>query len=61
MVSSKLKILIIWWNTISTISSSGVTTEIYKSNNLFNVSVGNSIGIGTETLGILGILEMKIS
>ena len=44
-------------NTISTISSSGVTTEIYVNQIPDNVSVGNSIGIGTETLGILGIFR----
>ena len=44
--------------TISTISgspSAGFTTEIFVSNIPDSVSVGSSIGIGTETLGILNI------
>ena len=44
-------------NTISTISSSGITTEIYVNQIPDNVSVGNSIGIGTETLSVLGIFR----
>ena len=45
-------------NTISTITgspSAGFTTEIFVSNIPDSVSVGSSIGIGTETLGILNI------
>ena len=44
--------------TISTITgspSAGFTTEIFVSNIPDSVSVGSSIGIGTETLGILNI------
>jgi len=40
---------------ISTISAGTATTEIYISKLPENVSVGNSIGIGTETLKILNI------
>ena len=40
---------------ISTISAGTATTEIYISELPENVSVGNSIGIGTETLKILNI------
>ena len=45
-------------NTISTISASpiaGFTTEIFVSNLPSSISVGNDIGIGTETLKILNI------
>ena len=44
---------------LSTINSSGITTEIYVSPiSISNVlSLGSSIGIGTETLKVIGIFE----
>ena len=42
---------------LSSITSSGLTTEIYVSPIPEQISVGSSIGIGTETLKILGIFR----
>ena len=42
---------------LSTITSSGITTEIYVAPIPEQISVGSSIGIGTETLKILGIFR----
>ena len=44
-------------STISGSPSAGLTTEIFVSNVPSNISVGNSIGIGTETLKILNIYK----
>ena len=38
-------------------ATSGITTDIYIARNLQNVSVGSTIGIGTETLSILNIFS----
>ena len=42
---------------LSTITSSGITTEIYVAPIPEQISVGSSIGIGTETLKVLGIFR----
>ena len=42
---------------LSTVTSSGITTEIYVEPIPEQISVGSSIGIGTETLKVLGIFR----
>ena len=42
---------------LSAITSSGITTEIYVAPIPEQISVGSSIGIGTETLKVLGIFR----
>jgi hypothetical protein len=42
---------------VSANATSGIVTDIYVSNVPSNVSVGNSIGIGTETLSVLNVFD----
>ena len=42
---------------VSANATSGIVTDIYVTRNLQNVSVGSTIGIGTETLSILNIFD----
>jgi hypothetical protein len=44
---------------IKEIPSSGIVTDIYVSNIPENISIGSSIGIGTETLSILNIFSVQ--
>lgn len=40
-------------------ATAGIVTDIYVSNIPSNVSVGNSIGIGTETLSVLNVFDNR--
>ncbi|MEY3470455.1 MAG: Prochlorococcus phage, partial [Actinomycetota bacterium] len=44
---------------IKDIPSSGIVTDIYVSNIPKNISIGSSVGIGTEILSIINIFESK--
>jgi len=44
---------------VSSNAISGVVTDIYVSRNLNNISVGSTIGIGTEVLSVLNIFDQE--